>query len=74
MKIEKISNQHERTILVGMIVDDTVLAQLSVKWERDMFKSRWANLIATWCTYYYLHDKKSIHNLVLPILHLVRYR
>jgi len=53
MKIEKKENNEERSILIGMIIDSTVLGRISSKWERNMFKSRWANIIANWCISFY---------------------
>ncbi len=53
MKIKKHKGNEERLILIGMIVDDTVLGRISSKWQHKMFKSKWANLIAKWCVSYY---------------------
>lgn len=39
----------ERTLLIGCIVSKEFLAKLSAKWERGMFLSKWANIIAQWC-------------------------
>jgi len=36
-----------------MIVDITVLGRISSKWQRNMFKSRWANIVAKWCVDFY---------------------
>ncbi len=53
MKIQKIQNNEERHILIGMIVDKTVLSKISSIWERDLFKTKWSNLISKWCTNYF---------------------
>ena len=53
MRIETKDANEERTILIGMIVDKTVLGRIVIKWERDMFSSKWANLISAWCKKYY---------------------
>ena len=53
MKIQKKNNNNERQILIGMIVDQIVLGRISAKWQRGMFKSKWANIIAKWCLNYY---------------------
>ncbi len=53
MKIQKHNNNEERQILIGMIVDITVLGRINSKWQNRMFKSRWANLIAKWCISFY---------------------
>lgn len=59
MKIEVKDSSEERTILIGMIVDKTVLGRVTMKWERDMFSSKWANLISGWCRKYYDKYKKA---------------
>jgi len=53
MKIQKQNNNEERLILIGMIVDKIILGRISSKWQRGMFKSRWANIIANWCVSFY---------------------
>ena len=53
MKIQKKNNNIERQILIGMIVDQIVLGRISAKWQRGMFKSKWANIIAKWCLKFY---------------------
>lgn len=53
MKIEKRNSSEERLILIGMIVDITVLGRISSKWQRDMFRSKWSNLVAKWCISFY---------------------
>lgn len=53
MKIDKKDSSDERRILIGMIVDQTVLARIGTKWKGRMFRSKWANLIASWCLKYH---------------------
>lgn len=53
MRIDRKSSGQERRILIGMIVDSVVLGRISSKWKGQMFKSKWANLIAKWCIGYY---------------------
>lgn len=53
MKIQRREGSTERKILIGMIVDSTVLARISTKWEKEIFKSKWANLIGKWCVNYF---------------------
>ncbi len=53
MRVEKKNSGEERLILIGMIVDITVLGRISSKWQRSMFKSKWANIIANWCISFY---------------------
>ena len=53
MRIEKKNANEERRILIGMIVDSIVLARIGAKWQGNMFRSRWANIIAKWCLDYH---------------------
>jgi len=53
MKIQKKTDNQERRILIGMIVDSIVLGRIKSKWHGKMFKSKYANTIAKWCLSYY---------------------
>lgn len=53
MKIERKKYDEERTILIGLIVDKTILGRVAGKWERDMFRSPWANKVCLWCVRYF---------------------
>lgn len=58
MKVEQKDGSRERRILIGMIVNRTVLARIASKWEDDLFKARWSNLIGEWCVdFYKKYDK-----------------
>ncbi len=70
MKIEKRSGSKERLILIGMIVDITVLGRISSKWQRGMFKSRWANIIAKWCISFYHKYEDVPMNQIESLLNL----
>ena len=59
MKIDKKNNNQERRILIGMIVDSVVLGRISSKYQQQMFKSKWANIISKWCLKYYQKYKKA---------------
>lgn len=69
MKIEQRDGSLERRILTAMIVDSSVLAKISNKWSNKtpLFKSKWSNLIASWCVDFFLqYDKppcKSIEGI-----------
>ena len=67
MKIRRRNNQDERHILTAMIVDKTVLGRISSKWNRNMFRSRWANLIASWCVGFYNKYEKAPANQIESI-------
>jgi hypothetical protein len=53
VKISRIKNEDERRVLTGMIVDTTVLGRIEPKWTDQMFKSSWANRVASWCIKYF---------------------
>ena len=59
MKIKKRTNTTERHIIIGMIVDDIVLGHVQSKWQGNMFKSKWANIVAGWCIKFYIKYKKA---------------
>ena len=40
-------------ILTAMIVDKHVLGRIQPRWDKDMFRSRWSNIVAQWCVKYY---------------------
>lgn len=53
MKIERHRGNQERLILTSMIVDDQALAKIATQWKGDLFQSKWANLIGSWCADYH---------------------
>jgi len=58
MKVRKRETASERLILTAMIVDPVVLGRIASKWQDNMFRNRWSNLIAVWCVrYYHRYDK-----------------
>lgn len=58
MRVEKRDGSVVRKILIGMIVDQTVLGHIASIWEPELFSSKWANLIARWAvSYYNKYDK-----------------
>lgn len=59
MKIEKQDSTAVRQILIGMIVDRTVLGRISSKWTGGMFQNSWANLIGSWCIKYFNKYEKA---------------
>lgn len=59
MRIVKAENAIERMVLTGMIVDPVVCARISAKWQHDLFRSKWANLVAKWCYEYHMHYGKA---------------
>jgi len=59
MRIRKRNRVEERRILTAMIVDGIVLGHISSKWNKQLFKTRWANLIGGWCVKYHNRYKKA---------------
>ena len=53
MQIKKTKGNVERRILIGMVVDPVILGRISAKWERGLFKSKWANIVGDWCCAFY---------------------
>lgn len=53
MKVQTRHENEERRILIGMVVDRGLLARVSPRWEGELFRSRWANLIGGWCVTFY---------------------
>jgi len=67
MEITKHDASDERRVLIGMIVDRSVLARISAVWTGENFNSRWSNIIGKWCVgFFNKYDKapaKAIENL-----------
>ena len=59
MKIQKVESNDERTVLTGMIVDDTVCGRITSKWNREMFRSKWSNLVGSWCVKHFARYGKA---------------
>lgn len=55
MKIHHTENTTERQILTAMIVDPIVCGRIASKWNNNLFRSKWANLVGSWCVQY--HNK-----------------
>lgn len=69
MKIEKHNSNDVRQILIGMIVDRTVLARISSKWSGSMFHTNWANLIGSWCIKYFNKYQKPPAKYIAEMYH-----
>lgn len=59
MRIEKKDGSNERMILIGMIVDSVICGKIVDKWDKRLFRSKWANIISTWCCTYYKKYNKA---------------
>jgi len=53
MRIQRRDGSDERRILTGLVVDRTLLAKVASKYQVNMFRSKWGNLIAKWCVDYF---------------------
>lgn len=58
MKISKRDGSLERKIVTSMVVDQIVLASIAQRWQPDLFRSKWSNLVGGWCVKYYLRYNK----------------
>jgi len=59
MKIDKKNGNQERRILIGMIVDPIILGRINSRWQNNLFKTKFANIIANWCLEYYRKYNKA---------------
>ncbi len=53
MRLQKSENATERLVLTGMIVDSIVCGRIATKWQNNLFRSKWANLVGAWCVQYH---------------------
>lgn len=68
MRTERRDGSDERRILIGMIVEKSVLARVTTLWTKEgLFKSKWANMVGKWCVDFFnkFEDapKKSIEGI-----------
>lgn len=59
MKVKRIENKEERSILIAMVVNDRVLARIASKYDDEMFPSPWSNLVGGWCVSHYRKYRKA---------------
>ena len=63
MKVKKKDGSPERTIVVGMVVNPTVLSRAVSRWKKGgLFKSEWANTVGQWCVDYFNRYHKAPGN------------
>lgn len=53
MKIETLDNSKERRIVIGLITDKAVLSQVQPKWNGELLRSKWSNLVCGWAVDYF---------------------
>jgi hypothetical protein len=49
MQVEEVDGGVERRILIGLVVSTAFISRLLPFWEKDCFRSRWSNILASWC-------------------------
>jgi len=59
MKIRKTDGSNEREILIGMIVNSIVCGRIADKWDKRLFRSKWANIVSSWCVTYFKKYNKA---------------
>lgn len=59
MRIKTLDGKEERQILLGLVVSDQVLTRIADKYEKDLFRNKWANLVAGWCVKFYQNYRKA---------------
>lgn len=59
MRIDRRESTDEKLVLIGMIVDTVVCGRIATKWTNGMFRSKWANLIGSWCVKYFQRYEKA---------------
>jgi len=59
MKLQKTDGSNEREILTGMIVDTIVCGRIAERWEKRLFRSKWANIVGLWCVTYHAKYGKA---------------
>jgi len=68
MKIHKYQASDEKSVLIGMIVNDRILSKLTAHLSASKhkpFRSRWANLVSGWClAYHKKYDKAPNKDIV----------
>lgn len=61
MQVKKYSASEERIVLTSLIVHDQVLSRVhsALAGDKEPFKSRWSNIIASWCFDFFAEYKKA---------------
>jgi len=68
MRVERRDGSSERSIVIGMVVDNAVLGRIADKWTKEgLFGSQYANLIGGWCVSYYNRYSKAPGKSILRI-------
>lgn len=58
MRIERRDGTIERRIVTAMVTDAHVLGTIASRWQNDLFRSKWSNLVGGWCVkFHQRYDK-----------------
>ena len=60
MQIEKKDASLEKRILMALITDAIVCGRIAPHWKKNLFESKWANLVGAWCISYFEKYGKAI--------------
>lgn len=67
MKMHEYKGDKERDILIGMMVNNSVLSRISAKWDHNLFQNRYANIIGGLCVTYYQKYNKAPKKAVISL-------
>jgi len=60
MRIEEFTgDKTENRVVTALIVDQAVLSRIAPRWNRELFATRWASIISSWCVKYYIRHQKA---------------
>lgn len=69
MRVHKYQASDEKAVLTALITNDRVLGRLAPVFQKEKkpFRSRWANIIANWCSKYFQEYDKSPGNSIAAL-------
>jgi hypothetical protein len=69
VKVKEIRSEEERKVLTALVLKDGVLAAVYnvLGKEKELFRSRWSNQIASWCMEYFAKHQKAPKKAILEI-------
>lgn len=53
MQVETIDSTLEEPVLISMITNLGVLGKIATVWDKNLFFSKWSNIIGNWCVLHY---------------------
>ena len=67
MKIERRDSNDESLVLSGMLTDSSVLGSIATRWNGNLFRSKWSNIVAGWAVDYYLKYDEAPVGAIEPL-------